>query len=217
MRLFIDSADPDDIRWALENRLVQGITTNPSLVSKVSGSPEDVMDGAITLAAKYGVPVSIEPQAETIQETIEKVLAYQLPKIGMAAFGVTMKLPVLPETIKHLGGRNATCIFSAAQAVIAANAGARYVSFFWCRMNDFYASPDAAHLEVSETRTIFDRANKGVEIIAGSIRTAADAGFAWRSGAHIVTTSRKVIEEMLVHEGTQASVDGFLRDYKGQK
>lgn len=215
MKLFVDSADPADIRWALENKYAQGITTNPSLVAKQPEDADAVMNEAVKIAAQYGVPVSIEPQGSTIEETIEKVNSYQLPKLGMAAFGVTMKLPVLPETIKHLAGRNATCIFTATQALIAANAGARYVSFFWGRMNDLRSG--AAANEVNVTSMLFNRTSKATEIIAGSIRSPKDAMAAWMAGAHIVTTSRKVIEKMLVHPGTQASVEGFLKDYKGKQ
>ena len=94
---------------------------------------------------------------------------------------------------------------------LAIDAGSRYASLFYCRLNDYGGEPNSV---ISEIRHYIDMNDFECEIIAGSIRTPENVMDAWASGSHIVTTSLGVIREMTEHEKTTESIEGFLRDFQ---
>jgi transaldolase len=217
MKLFADTANLDEIRSLLEKGVVQGITTNPSLLAK---EPKTDFYGHIQkicdLCREYGalIPVSVEVfatepnsmivQALEIHEKVDYVnLNIKIP-IGFQELRVINKL-------KERGIRvNCTCCFTDTQLQLAALSGAKYVSLFYNRLIDVGGNP----LEIlRRTRKFIDDNKLDCEIIAGSIRNPYDLSNCWANGCHIVTAGYNVIKKATSHIKTDESINGFLEDF----
>lgn len=222
MRLFLDSANLDDIKEALEIGIISGVTTNPSLLAKEPKSAFLAHIGKIAdMLARYGskdspfAPLSIEVfESNGLLMLNQAVEFYQTLNYP----GLNIKIPVgwgeMP-IIKGLEDRrikvNATCIFKAGQAVLAMNAGASFVSFFTNRMKDRGIDTD---LEIRRARVAIDNEFYRTEIICGSIRKPEDVMECFMAGAHIVTCSLPILKQLAYHEGTVDSVNKFLSDFR---
>ena len=217
MKLFLDTANIEEIRKTFDMGVISGVTTNPSLISKEpKGSFFDHISNIAEICRENNnAPLSAEVFSlnrekivEEANEIIQKV-KYQ---------NLNIKVPVGPDqisAIKDLSKQsikvNCTCCFTATQMQLAAAAGSRYVSLFYNRLLDVSGDP----LKVLErTRNFIDSNNLNCEIIAGSIRNSYDLEQAWSAGAHIVTAGLPVINKSLVHPKTSESVNGFIRDFK---
>jgi transaldolase len=121
------------------------------------------------------------------------------------------ELRVISELAKRDINVNCTCIFTEEQAVLAADAGARYVSIFMCRLKDIGGDPVKV---ITNTRQVLDMADHSAEIIVGSIRGPSDILDAHLAGGHIVTAGYKILESMASHPQTDKSVQGFLKDFE---
>lgn len=219
MKLFLDSANLQDVENGLARGHLSGVTTNPSLLSK---EPKSNFYGHIKKivhlleAEGRNLPLSVEVFATKPDEMIAqaKEIMQQIPYAGL-----NIKVPIGWDELKviHALARsgirvNCTCIFTEEQCVLAANSGASYVSIFHCRLKDLGGDPVRV---ISNTRRIFDQAGHKAEIIVGSIRLQTDVLEAHLAGGHIVTAGAKIIEQMAGHPGTDKSVQGFLKDFQG--
>ena len=210
MKIFIDTANVDEIRAANELGVICGVTTNPSLIAKEG---KDFKEVVTEITSIVDGPIS----AEVISLEAEKMIseATELSKIHK---NIVIKIPMTKEGLKavkklsDLGIKtNVTLIFSPAQALLAARAGAAYVSPFVGRLNDISANGTGL---IESIASIFKIHNIKTEIIAASIRGPEDAVDSALAGAHIATIPYKVICQMICHPLTDAGIERFLKDWE---
>ncbi len=209
MKLFIDTANVDEIRAANDLGVICGVTTNPSLIAKEGKVFEDVIKEITTIVDG---PISAEVTAMDAEGMVAQ--AKELVKIHKNIF---IKIPMTAEGLKAtkqltaLGIKtNVTLIFSPAQALLAARAGATIVSPFVGRLNDI-ASNGISLIE--EIATIFEIHGIKTEIISASIRGPQDVIDSAKAGAHIATVPYKVILQMINHPLTDAGIAKFMADW----
>lgn len=210
MKLFIDTANVEEIRKANDMGVICGVTTNPSLIAKEGRKFEEVVreitqivDGPISAEV-----ISLDSEG-MIREAVElaKIHKNIIIKIPMTAEGLKAVKVLSSENIKT----NVTLIFSAVQALLAARAGATYVSPFVGRLDDI--STDGMEL-ISEIVDIFNYHNIKSEIIAASIRHPMHVTQAARIGCHIATVPYKVLVQMTKHPLTDRGIEQFLKDWE---
>ena len=197
MKFFIDTANFDDIKAAYEMGFIAGVTTNPSLIVKEKRDLHEVIQQIADLVEG---PVSAEVIATTAPEMVKE--AHELIKLGDNVVAVLSK-----EGIKT----NVTLIFSANQALLAARAGATYVSPFVGRVDDI--SMDGIQL-IEDIAEIFMIHNISTEIIAASVRTPMHMTQCAKAGAHIATVPFNVLQQSLKHPLTDAGLARFLADWE---
>ena len=211
MRFFIDTANVEDIRKANDMGVICGVTTNPSLIAKEGRVFEEVI---AEIASIVDGPISGEVKATTtdaegmIREgrEIAKIHPNMVVKIPMTAEGLKAVKVLSAEGVKT----NVTLIFTANQALLAARAGAAYVSPFLGRLDDI--SVRGVDL-ISEIVQIFEVAGIETEIIAASVRNPMHITDCALAGADIATVPYKVIEQMTHHPLTDAGIKKFREDY----
>ncbi|EIT83863.1 putative translaldolase [Fictibacillus macauensis ZFHKF-1] len=210
MKFFIDTANIDEIREAHELGILSGVTTNPTLIAKEG---VDFHSRIKEIAALVPGSVSAEVISLKADEMIEegKVLAAIAPNI-------TVKVPMTTEGLKavkafsDLGIKtNVTLIFNANQALLAARAGATYVSPFLGRLDDI--GQDGLTL-IEQVAQIFAIHELPTEIIAASVRHPVHVTEAALRGAHIATIPLKVIKGLMHHPLTDSGIERFLEDWK---
>lgn len=210
MRLFIDTANIEEIKAANDLGVIAGVTTNPSLIAREGRNFEEVVR---EICAIVDGPIS----AEVISTEAEGMLveARQLAAIHP---NIVIKIPMTAEGLKAVkvlakeGIRtNVTLIFSANQALLAALAGATYVSPFVGRLDDI--SHDGIQL-IADIAAIFDLHGLETEIIAASIRHPLHVVEAAKAGAHIATIPYGVLQQMLKHPLTDIGIQKFLADWQ---
>ncbi len=212
MKFFIDTANVDDIKKANDMGVICGVTTNPSLIAKEGRRFKDVIE---EIASIVDGPISGEVKATTtdaegmIREgrEIAKIHPNMVVKIPMTVEGLKAVKVLAAEGIKT----NVTLIFTANQALLAARAGAAYVSPFLGRLDDI--SVRGVDL-VSEIAEIFAVAGIETEIIAASVRNPMHITDCALAGADIATVPYKVIEQMTHHPLTDAGIRKFQEDYR---
>ena len=217
MKLFLDSANLADIEACLARGFLSGITTNPSLMAKEpKGNFYEHIKKIVAKIEASGqkLPLSVEVFATKPDEMVEQALDIR-ERIPYEHLNI--KVPIGWEELKAIAALarrgidvNCTCLFTEEQGVLAANAGARYVSIFMCRLKDIGGDPARV---ISNLRNILDKAGHRSEIIVGSIRSQSDVLEAHVAGGHIVTASAKILAEMSAHPQTDRSVQGFLKDF----
>jgi transaldolase len=213
MKFFIDTADINEIKQAAELGVLDGVTTNPSLVSKVPGKFEDILH---SICEVVNGPVSAEVVSLDAEGMIRE--GRELAKIHK---NIVVKIPITTEGLKAIkqleseGIRvNVTLIFSATQALLAAKAGASFVSPFVGRIDDI--SGEGMQL-VHDIVTIFDNYGFKTEVIVASIRNPMHVVTAALIGAHIATIPFKVIEQLVKHPLTDVGIERFLADWEKVK
>ena len=218
MKIFVDSANLGDIEQALRRGFPSGITTNPSILSKEERRDFAVhIRDIIALVQRYGmaIPLSVELFTTDPQEMLKQAERF------LADFGdyenLVVKVPIgweelrVIHALRGLGVKvNCTCCMSYNQAMIAAQAGANYVSLFWGRIRD--TGYDAASI-VRQVRQTFKEWNCPSEIIVGSIRQMIDINEAFQAGADIVTVPPKFFPQLCAHPKTDEAVQQFMRDF----
>lgn len=209
MKLFIDTANVDEIRQASELGVICGVTTNPSLIAKEGRVFADVVREITQIVDG---PISAEVVASEADGMVAE--AAELTKIHK---NIVIKIPMTAEGLKAVRRlsamgvhTNVTLIFSPAQALLAARAGATYVSPFVGRLNDI--SSDGNTL-VEAIAKIFSLHGIKTEIIAASIRGPEDVVDVALAGAHIATVPYKVICQMIAHPLTDAGIERFMKDW----
>lgn len=215
MKIFIDTANVDEIRKANDMGVICGVTTNPSLIAKEGRDFIEVVKEITTIVDG---PISAEVISLETDGMIKEALELY-DKIGCE--NIVIKIPMTPAglgAVKELSKRgiktNVTLIFSAAQALLAARAGATFVSPFVGRLDDIGATGINLIEEIAE---IFEIHNIDTEIIAASVRNPIHAIDSAKAGADIATIPYKVIEQMTKHPLTDAGIEKFLKDWEGVK
>ncbi|MBI5045433.1 MAG: hypothetical protein HZC14_00245 [Candidatus Niyogibacteria bacterium] len=240
MKLFVDTARLADIEDALKRGFVRGVTTNPSLFAKEpKGNFNEHIGKIVELIKQYQPdahlsvevfskdPQEILRQAETFQETFKHPqLSIKVP-IGWDELEVIRKLSRKGFSV------NCTCNMSVSQALMAAAAGASFVSLFWGRISDGGTKKNFAQQKnelikkgamkeedfdpayvVPAVRSLLDSSYPDTQIIVGSIRNGTDVIAAGLAGAHIVTVPPKFFPDMILHFKTDEVVGQFLKDFE---
>jgi transaldolase len=210
MKIFIDTADVDAIREYAEIGIVDGVTTNPSLIAKTGRKFEevvreicDIVDGPISAEA-----VAMEAPA-MIEETrqLAKIHDNIVVKIPLTAEGLKTVSVVSKEGIKT----NVTLCFSSPQALLAAKSGATYISPFVGRLDDISIEGMGLIEEIVE---IYDNYDYDTEVLVASIRNPLHFVEAARMGAHVSTVPPKVLGQLLKHPLTDNGIEKFLADWE---
>ena len=212
MKFFIDTANVEDIRKANDMGVICGVTTNPSLIAKEGRDFNEVIKEITTIVDG---PISGEVKATTVDaegmiaegREIAKIHPNMVVKIPMTVEGLKATKVLSSEGIPV----NVTLIFSANQAILAANAGAAYVSPFLGRLDDINTPGIDLIRNISE---IFDIYGYDTEIITASVRNPIHVTDCALAGADIATVPYKVIEQMTKHPLTDQGIAKFQADYK---
>jgi len=210
MKFFIDTADVNEIRKARELGILDGVTTNPSLVSKIGRPYIEVLT---EVAREVDGPVSAEVISTDYQGMLKE--AHELVKLGD---NINIKIPLIEEglrAVKALSSEgiktNVTLCFNAVQALMAAKAGATYISPFVGRLDDINA--DGMEV-VEEITAIYDNYGYETEVIVASVRNSLHIKYAALAGAHIATIPFSVFQKLIQHPLTDRGLAQFLEDYK---
>ncbi|MDK2965926.1 fructose-6-phosphate aldolase [Lacrimispora sp.] len=211
MRFFIDTANVEEIRMADEMGIICGVTTNPSLIAKEGRIFKEVIG---EIASIVDGPISGEVKATT---TDAKGMIEEGREIAAIHPNMVVKIPMTPEGLKavkvlHSEGikTNVTLVFSCAQALLAARAGATYVSPFLGRLDDI--SMPGIDL-ISDIMEIFQIHGIETEIIAASVRNPIHVIDCAKAGADIATVPYKVLLQMTGHPLTDQGIEKFKKDY----
>lgn len=213
MKFFIDTANVDDIREAHSMGLVEGVTTNPSLIAKVGGDDLEVLEAICSVVEG---PVSAEVIA-----TDAEGMAREGQRLAGIADNIVIKVPLTVDGLKAARalrsegiGVNVTLCFNAVQALMAAKAGATFVSPFVGRIDDIsYRGMDT----VREIRTIYDNYGFDTEILVASIRNPLHVLEAALMGADAATVPPAVLLRLVSHPLTDIGLERFLADHKKAK
>ncbi|GGD57388.1 fructose-6-phosphate aldolase [Paenibacillus nasutitermitis] len=216
MKFFIDTANIEDIKKAYKIGVLSGVTTNPSLVAKEGVKFEDRIAEILQLVPEVeSVSAEVTPDALTAEDM--KAEADELIKINGGDKNVTIKVPMTLaglETCRYLSKKgvkvNVTLIFTVNQALLAARAGAAYVSPFLGRLDDI--SEDGVLL-VSKIAELFRIHNLDAQIIAASVRHPDHVTRVAMAGAHIATIPYSVIEQLTKHPLTDQGIEKFAADW----
>ena len=210
MKFFIDTADVTEIREAHALGLVDGVTTNPSLIAKSGRKFKDVIKEIVSIVDG---PISAEVISLDAPGMIKE--GKELAKIHKT---IVVKLPMTPEGLKACKAltdkgikTNVTLIFTAMQALLAAKAGASYVSPFVGRLDDI--SQDGMGI-IEDIRTIFDNYGYMAEIIVASVRNPIHVLDSALIGADIATIPYSVMIQLAKHPLTDAGIEKFLKDWE---
>lgn len=210
MKLFIDTANVDEIKEINSWGVIEGVTTNPSLIAKEGRVFEDVVKEITQIV---NGPISAEVISMDSEGMIRE--GKELSKIHE---NIVIKIPMCAEGLKAVADlskngikTNVTLIFSANQAILAAKAGATYVSPFVGRLDDI---GQEGIMLIQEIVDIFDIHGIDTEIISASIRHPQHVLTSAKSGAHISTIPYKVFKQMLGHPMTDSGIDKFLKDWE---
>ena len=212
MKFFIDTANVEDIRKANDMGVICGVTTNPSLIAKEGRDFNEVIKEITSIV---NGPISGEVKATTVDA---EGMIEEGRKIAAIHPNMVVKLPMTVEGLKACKAltaegikTNVTLIFTANQALLAARAGATYVSPFLGRLDDISVRGTDLIAEIAE---IFRVADIKTEIIAASVRHTMHVTDCALAGAHIATVPYAVIEQMTKHPLTDAGIEKFQADYK---
>ena len=211
MKFFIDTADIDEIRDLADTGLVDGVTTNPSLVAKSGKSFLELVE---EICGVVPGPVSAE------------VVALQAPamiaegrKLAALAANVVVKLPLTRDGLKACKAlstdgikTNVTLCFSASQALLAAKAGATYISPFVGRLDDISCDGMALIAEIVEIYGAYP--DLSTEVLVASVRRAQDVVEAAKMGADVATLPPKILHQMFKHPLTDKGIDAFMADWE---
>ncbi len=210
MKIFLDTANVDDIREANDLGVIDGVTTNPSLIAREGRDFKEVVQEICSIVDG---PISAEVLSEDAPGMV--VEARDLAKIHP---NVTIKIPMTGEGLKAVKTvsaegikTNVTLVFSANQALLAAKAGATFVSPFVGRLDDH--THEGMDL-VADIMTVYDNYGFDTEVIVASVRHPLHAIESAKLGAHVATIPPKVLKQMLKHPLTDIGIEKFLADAK---
>ncbi len=213
MKIFLDSANLESIKKYNDMGILDGITTNPSLLSKEGGDPQKTMEEIVRI---IDGDVSLEVVSTEYEGMLEE--GRHLRKYGD---NVVVKCPMTPEGLKACKALtaegipvNVTLIFSPNQAILAAKSGAKYVSPFIGRLDD--VGKDGMQL-ISEIKQIFSNYKFSTQVLVASIRHPIHVIEAGKIGADVVTLPPAVLEKMFKHPLTDIGLKNFLADWEKLK
>jgi transaldolase len=212
MKFFLDSADLTEIRRAMDAGLIDGITTNPSLLAKVAGANHDPRDVLAEICRLVPGPISAEVVATTRDEMLRE--GRELAKL---ADNIVVKVPLTEAGLMacrqfrsediHV---NVTLCFSAAQALLAAKAGASYISPFVGRLDDI--AQDGMQL-IEQIVQIYGNYDFPTEVLVASVRHPVHVVQAALLGADVATVPARVLHQLMHHPLTDQGLAGFLADW----
>lgn len=213
MKIFIDSANIEEIKRINQLGIIDGVTTNPSLIAKEKNKDfEEIIQEII---CEIDGPISVEVMSIETEEMIKEAT-----KLSELSKNIVIKIPIIPnglKAIKELRKKNiktnATLIFSTNQALLAAKAGTTYASIFVGRLDDI--GHNGIQI-IKETQEIFNIYCYDTEIISASIRYPLHVIQSAKVGTDIVTIPFNVIEKMLNHPLTDIGIERFLEDWKNK-
>ncbi|WP_372010673.1 fructose-6-phosphate aldolase [Paenibacillus chitinolyticus] len=212
MKLFLDTANVNEIKEAHELGVISGITTNPSLIAKEGRDFFETLKEIVGIVGD--LPISAEVVATDVEGMVQQ--GEKLAKIGN---GIVIKVPMTADGLKATKRfsdqgikTNVTLVFSSTQALLAARAGATYVSPFIGRLDDINQVGMNLIEEVSQIISVHELPT---QIIAASVRHSTHVIEAALLGSHIATVPFKVIEAMMKHPLTDAGVERFMKDWEG--
>jgi len=213
LKIFLDTANLDSIKMYNDMGLLDGITTNPTLLSKEGGDPKKTMEEIVSIIKG---DVSLEVVATEYEGMLEE--GRRLRKFGN---NVVVKCPMTADGLKACKALtaedipvNVTLVFSSNQALLAAKAGAKYVSPFIGRLDDI--GKDGMHL-IQEIKTIFSNYNFVTQLLVASIRHPMHVVDAAKIGADVVTLPPSVLSKMIKHQLTDIGLKNFLADWEKLK
>jgi transaldolase len=211
MKFFIDTANPDEIKGAYEMGVIDGVTTNPTLISKEKKDFESLIEEICKIIK--GLPISLEVLSLNSEGMIEE--ARRLSRMGE---NIVVKIPMTTEGLKAIKvlvsegiKTNTTLVFSPTQALLAAKAGTTYVSPFIGRLDDI--AQTGMEL-IEQIVTIFTNYGFESQVIVSSIRHPIHVLEAALIGADVATIPYKVIEQLVKHPLTDIGIERFLADWK---
>ena len=210
MKIFMDTANVEEISRFVDWGVVYGVTTNPSLIAKTGRTQAEVIP---EIAKLVKGPVSAEVISTECQGMVEEAR-----KLVQIAENIVIKIPCIPEGLKAVKilsaegiKTNVTLVFSMSQALMAARAGATYVSPFIGRLDDI---GEDGVLLVKNIVEAFKLYGIETEVIAASIRNLAHVDAVMLTGCQIATIPTKVLEQMIKHDLTDKGLAAFLADYQ---
>ena len=213
MKLFLDTANQAEVEEAVKMGVISGVTTNPSLVAKEGG---DYIERVKYFCDLVGGPISVEVLSSDAEGMLREAR-----ELAVLHENIVIKLPITAESLgvmKQLKAEgiktNATLCFSANQAILAARAGASFVSPFVGRLNDI--GQEGMTL-IEEIRAIYDNYGYETEIIVASIRSPRQVTDAAIIGADIATIPYKILKQMVSHPQTDLGIAKFEADWAGRK
>ena len=213
MKIFLDTANIDSIKKFVDMGIVDGITTNPSLISREKGHPEDIMKEIVKIVKG---PVNLEVVGTKTEEMIEEGM--RLKKFGE---NVVVKVPMTTDGLKAVRKfaenkirTNVTLIFSSNQGLLAAKAGASYVSPFIGRLDD---AGQEGMIVINEIVQVFSNYGYQSEVLVASVRHPIHVIQAGKLGAHIVTLPPDILSKMITHPLTDKGLSLFLSDWEKVK
>lgn len=213
MKIFADTSKLDEIREFVSWGVIDGVTTNPKIIASDGNELEPTIKEICKITPG---PVSVEVTTNDYEGMVKEGLHY-----AAWAKNVVIKVPVIPNGLKALKTlsakgikTNATCAMSYNQAILAAKAGATYVSLFYGRIGDLGFDP---YIVIKDTADTYRLWGCKSEIISGSIRSLLDVNRSIQAGAHIVTVPPKFLRQMVDNPATTKTVDEFLEAWKGIK
>lgn len=218
MKLFIDTADLNEIKEIAAWGILDGVTTNPTLLAKCGRSLQEVIDEIFDLVDG---PISLEVLSEKAEGMVTeaKQIVSKIPQKYRK--NVAIKIPMTPEGLKAVKAlckegikTNVTLIFSANQALLAAKAGATFVSPFIGRLDD---NGQEGMRVIEEIMEIFCNYDVATEVIVASVRHPIHVIEAARLGADIATVPPEVLRKMVKHPLTDAGIKSFLKDWEKVK
>jgi transaldolase len=210
MQIFLDTADVREIRELAELGLVNGVTTNPSIIAKEGRPFREIVDEILTLVDG---PVNLE-----VVSTDAAGMLKEGRDLASLHKNVVVKIPLIPEGLKAVRQltsegikTNVTLCFSAPQALLAAKAGATYISPFVGRLDDI---SDVGMDLVREILIIYRNYGYATQVLAASLRTPVHFLEAALAGAHVCTLPPTVLRQLMRHPLTDIGLEGFLADWK---
>ena len=213
MKIFLDTADIEEIRTAVRWGILDGVTTNPTLYAKVGGSYEDILREVCSLTPG---PVSAEVVADEVDDMLDEGRAFAklapniVVKVPMSENGLEAISRFAEEGIKT----NCTLVFSTNQGLLAAKAGASLISPFVGRLDDIN---EDGMIVVRELAEIFALHDIDSEVLAASIRHPLHVTQAALAGAHIATLPFKILQQMVRHPLTDKGIVQFKKDWEAAR
>jgi transaldolase len=210
MKFFIDTADINDIKEATAMGIIDGVTTNPSLVAKVGRSFREVL---LEICDAVDGPVS----AEVLSQTAEGMMK-EARELAALRSNIVVKIPLIPEGLKATRmcseegiKTNVTLCFSATQALLAAKAGATYISPFVGRLDDLSGDGMAMVADICD---IYENYGFATEVLVASVRHPMHVLEAAKMGAHVATCPLSVLLQLTKHPLTDSGLAKFLKDWE---
>jgi transaldolase len=211
MKFFVDTADVSEIRDLAATGLVDGVTTNPSLIAK---SGRNILDVIAEICDIVDGPISAEVAATDFETMLREG-----QKLAKIADNVTVKVPLTPDGLKtcralsDAGTKvNVTLCFSAGQAILAAKAGASFISPFIGRLDDISSNGMGLIADIVQIYRNYD--NFKTEVLVASIRSPSDVTEAAKLGAHVSTLPPSVLRQLFQHPLTDKGLQAFLKDWE---